>query len=224
MRAAGSIASVAFGALAVGFGAGWIARGLQRMPPSDDVAVDTPPRKPATSASSAAIKTAVATAPTPKLALTAEVWTYPSSLPPGLCDPPAPFSWPSTTPAKESVLRVDGTHYLVGSGFVDHLLEDQAELMKSVRIVPEQEGGVTIGVKMFGIKSTSVLASMGFQNGDTLVCLNTYPMSSPEKALEAYSKLHGMKDVAAGLVRDGKGVVLQYHVAGSKGADLENPF
>ena len=222
MRAAALVAGVCVAALGVGFGAGWIARGVQHAPPSDDLSVGTPKRKPATSASSAAVQTAVATAPKP--ALPPEPWVYPSSLPPGLCDPPAPFSWPSITPAKEGIQRVDGTHYLLGSGFVDHLLENQAELMKSARIVPEQEGGQVVGIRLFGIKPTSVLASMGFQNGDMLVCLSTYPMSSPEKALEAYSKLRGMKDVAAGLVRDGKGVVLQYHVAGGAKADLEDPF
>jgi hypothetical protein len=49
-------------------------------------------------------------------------------------------------------------------------------------------------------------------------------MSSPEMALEAYSKLRAMKDVAVGIVRDGKGLVLQYHVASGGGAALENPF
>jgi hypothetical protein len=49
-------------------------------------------------------------------------------------------------------------------------------------------------------------------------------MNSPEKALEAYTKLRSMKDVSVGIVRDGKGVVLQYHVAGGAKADLEKQF
>ena len=224
MRASGVLAGVAFGALVVGFGAGWIARGTQRSAPAtDDVAVDTPPRKPASSASTPA-KTAQTTAVLQPTATALAPWVYPSSLPPGLCDPPGPFTWPTVPVPAQGIVRVDDRHYLVGSDFTNHLVSNQAELMKSARIVPVQQDGQTVGIKMYGILPATTLATMGFENGDLLVCLNTYSMSSPDKALEAYSKLRGMKDVAVGIVRDGKGVVLRYHVAGGTKADLENPF
>ena len=72
---------------------------------------------------------------------------------------------------------------------VDKILENQAELMRSARIVPEQKDGKVVGVRMFGIRPDTLLGTLGLQNGDRLETINGFNMASPEKALEAYARL-----------------------------------
>jgi general secretion pathway protein C len=61
--------------------------------------------------------------------------------------------------------------------------------MRSARIIPETKDGQVVGVRLFGIRPDTLLGSLGIQNGDRLETINGFSMSSPEKALEAYTRL-----------------------------------
>lgn len=98
----------------------------------------------------------------------------------------------------------------VTRAFVDRALEDQAELMHGGRVVPERRDGATIGVRVFGIRSESTLARLGFENGDLLLRVNGYDMSSPEGALEAYARLRRAAELDVEIVRRGQWMVVRY--------------
>ena len=96
--------------------------------------------------------------------------------------------------------------------YVDQTLENQADLMRSARIVPEAENGQTVGVRIFGVRPGTMLFQLGFQNGDSLRAIEGYSVASPEKALEAYARLRNAQDYHVEIVRLGQRVALLYRV------------
>ena len=87
----------------------------------------------------------------------------------------------------QNIHAVSETKYTVPQTFVDKILQNQAELMRSARIVPHEENGQVVGVKLYGIRRNSLLGKLGLQNGDLLRTINGFDMASPDTALEAYA-------------------------------------
>lgn len=96
--------------------------------------------------------------------------------------------------------------------FLDKTLEQQAELMHSARIVPEMEHGRTVGVKIFGLRPESALTRLGFLTGDSLRAIDGYDLTSPETALEAYSRLRNSSDYHVEIARFGRPKMLLFRV------------
>jgi general secretion pathway protein C len=81
-----------------------------------------------------------------------------------------------------------------------------------MRIVPEVKNGKPSGWRLFAIKPGSLLARVGFHNGDLLQTVNGHDISSPEKALETYGKLRTTGQVHATLFRKGKPIAIDLKI------------
>jgi general secretion pathway protein C len=136
----------------------------------------------------------------------------PTAAPPP--EPPKPTSGaPSLPPDIASkIQKVSDTEFNIDRSVVDKILENQAELMKSARIVPEQKDGKVVGVRMFGIRPDTLLGTLGLQNGDRLETLNGFNMASPEKALEAYARLRTASNLNVKVNRRGAPVSIDFHI------------
>ncbi len=110
------------------------------------------------------------------------------------------------------IQKVSETEFNVDRSVVDKILENQAELMRSARIVPEQKDGKVVGIRMFGIRPDTLLGTLGFQNGDRLETINGFNMSSPEKALEAYARLRTAPNLTVKINRRGKPVTVDFRI------------
>jgi general secretion pathway protein C len=110
------------------------------------------------------------------------------------------------------IQKVSETEYNVDRAVVDKILESQAELMKTARIVPEQKDGKVVGIRLFGIRPNTLLGSLGFQNGDRLETINGFDMSSPEKALEAYARLRTASNLNVKVNRRGNPLSIDYRI------------
>jgi general secretion pathway protein C len=120
---------------------------------------------------------------------------------------------PSLDPAiAAKIHKVSDTEFNIDRSVVDQILENQAELMKSARIVPEQKDGKVVGVRMFGIRPDTLLGALGLQNGDRLETLNGFNMASPEKALEAYARLRTASALNVKVNRRGAPVSIDLHI------------
>lgn len=129
--------------------------------------------------------------------------------------PPPPAGAPGALdPAiAKGIKRNSATDYDIDRSVVDKILENQAELMKTARIIPDKEGDKVKGVRMFGIKSGSILQLLGMENGDRLQTINGFDVSSPEKALEAYARLRaGADQLTVQINRKGSDMNLDYHI------------
>jgi general secretion pathway protein C len=113
----------------------------------------------------------------------------------------------------DSSIKSSGeTKFSVSRGFVDKVLQNQAEIMRSARIVPHEENGQVVGVKLYGIRRNSLLGKLGLQNGDLLRTINGFAMSSPDTALEAYSKLRSSNNLSVAVVRRGRPMNVEYDI------------
>lgn len=112
----------------------------------------------------------------------------------------------------KGIQRVSATEFNIDRGIVDKILENQSELMRQARIVPEQENGKTVGIRLFGVRSDTLLGTLGMENGDRLQQINGFDMASPEKALEAYARLRMADHLTVQVNRGGKNMNLDYNI------------
>ncbi|HMR77941.1 MAG TPA: type II secretion system protein GspC [Polyangiaceae bacterium] len=110
------------------------------------------------------------------------------------------------------IQKISETEFNVDRSVVDKILENQAELMRSARIVPEQQAGKVVGIRMFGIRPDTLLGTLGFQNGDRLETINGFNMASPEKALEAYARLRTASNLNVKVNRRGQPMSIDFRI------------
>lgn len=108
--------------------------------------------------------------------------------------------------------KVSETEFNVERSVVDQILENQAELMRSARIVPEKEGDKTVGIRLFGIRPDSLLGTLGLENGDRLQSINGFEMADPQKALEAYARLRSADRLSVSVQRKGKPMTIDFNI------------
>jgi general secretion pathway protein C len=112
----------------------------------------------------------------------------------------------------KGIVQLSATEFNIDRATLDRILENQATLMSQVRIVPMQAPGQPSGIKLLGIKPESVLAKVGMLNGDLLQAINGFDVTSPERALEAYTRLTTTPRLTVQINRRGRTVNLDYHV------------
>lgn len=140
--------------------------------------------------------------------------TAPPAAAPVASAAPAPAGGPSPVPADiaSKIQKVSDTEFNVDRSVVDKILENQAELMKSARIVPETKDGKVLGIRLFGIRPDTLLGTLGLQNGDRLEAINGFNMGSPEKALEAYARLRTASKLDVNVNRRGSPVAIAFNI------------
>jgi general secretion pathway protein C len=111
-----------------------------------------------------------------------------------------------------NIKALSETKFAVKKPFVDKILMNQAAIMSSARIVPHEENGQVVGVKLYGIRRNSLLGKLGLQNGDLLRTINGFEMSSPDTALEAYARLRSASNLSVAVVRRGQPMNVQYDI------------
>lgn len=128
--------------------------------------------------------------------------------------PPPPTTGPGAVPQEiaSHIQRVSPTEFNVDRQVVDKILENQAELMRMARIVPEQENGKVVGIRLFGVRPDTLLGTLGLENGDRLQAINGFDMTSPEKALEAYARLRTADHLTVQVNRRGQNTNLDFNI------------
>ncbi|MCH2110394.1 MAG: general secretion pathway protein GspC, partial [Polyangiaceae bacterium] len=110
------------------------------------------------------------------------------------------------------IKKISDTEFEVDRSAIDKILNNQATLMRSARIVPESEGGKVLGIRLFGVRPKTLLGTLGLKNGDRLETINGFNMGSPEKALEAYARLRTASNLALTLNRRGKPMTINLRI------------
>lgn len=132
---------------------------------------------------------------------------------PAAADPPKAGGAKALDPAlAKGIQKISPNEYNIDRAVVDKILENQADLMRQARIVPEQENGRVVGIRLFGIRGETLLGTLGMQNGDRLQTINGFEMGSPEKALEAYARLRTADKLTISLNRNGQNMNLDYNI------------
>jgi general secretion pathway protein C len=126
--------------------------------------------------------------------------------------PPPPKSAISEEELNAGITQVSDTNYSVSRALLDKVLSAQSELMRAARVIPYEENGRVVGVKVYGIRRAALLGKLGIQNGDVLRTINGFDLSSPDSALEAYTKLRQMDQFSIAMIRRGQPRTMEYQV------------
>jgi hypothetical protein len=112
-----------------------------------------------------------------------------------------------------AVKSTSATTFEIDSATWDKLFANPAEVVKGARLVPAMRNGKPEGFKIYAIKPESLVARLGFQNGDTLVAILGEPMSSLDRGLEVYTKIRRLKPrepIDVIVMRKGTPITLTY--------------
>jgi general secretion pathway protein C len=106
------------------------------------------------------------------------------------------------------IKKIDDTHYQISRAVVDLVLSNPMAVAKGARVVPAMKDGKPSGFKLYAIRPSSIWARVGLMNGDTLVAINGFDLTSADKALEVYTKLRDAKTLVVDLERRGQPLTL----------------
>jgi len=113
---------------------------------------------------------------------------------------------------EEGVNKVSDTEFEIDKKVVDKILENPMSVARGARIVPSIKNGKANGFKLYAIRPSSVYAKIGLMNGDTIHSINGFDLTSPDKALEVYTKVRSASSLSVTATRRGKPVTLNYSI------------
>ncbi|WP_223645397.1 type II secretion system protein GspC [Corallococcus sp. EGB] len=93
--------------------------------------------------------------------------------------------------------------YAVPREDVTEALTHLPELSMQARVVPAFKDGRPVGFKLFSIREDSFYSRLGLRNGDVLQRINGLDLDSPDKALEAFTKLRDARRIELQIERAG---------------------
>lgn len=110
--------------------------------------------------------------------------------------------------ASSMVQQVGENQYVIKRAELQKMTSNLNALARQARIVPAKEGGF----KIYSIKKNSIYRSIGIKNGDIIKSINGIELSSPDKALEAYSRLQTASKLSLDVKRRGETMSIDYTV------------
>ncbi|HEX4449272.1 MAG TPA: type II secretion system protein GspC, partial [Kofleriaceae bacterium] len=111
-----------------------------------------------------------------------------------------------------AIRRVAPNKYAIDKSIVDQILANPMSVAKGARVVPSVKDGKPHGFKLYAIRPSSVFAKLGLENGDTLVTINGFDLTTADKALEIYTKLRDATTIEIELERKGVRITIDYVV------------
>jgi general secretion pathway protein C len=126
--------------------------------------------------------------------------------------PTVPSGDPLMAEMDKGIKKITEHRYEVQRQTVDSLLGNMNVLSRSARIVPEVKDGKAAGFRLFSVRPDGPFAKIGLQNGDVISAINGLEMSSPDKALEVYTKLRSASHLSVGLERNGQKITKEYNI------------
>jgi general secretion pathway protein C len=126
--------------------------------------------------------------------------------------PPGAHSCAFDRPELARAIRCAGDRCVVRRWLVELALDNAGPLAACARIVPSLVDGRPTGVKLYAIRPGSLMARLLLQNGDTIQRINGFEMSSPDRALEVYTRLRSPADFDVEIERRGQPMRLHYTI------------
>ncbi|HEX3903050.1 MAG TPA: type II secretion system protein GspC [Polyangia bacterium] len=125
---------------------------------------------------------------------------------------PAAAKDPLAEALDRGIKKTGPNSYEVQHSTLDALLGNMGALAKAARIVPEMKDGKSAGFRLLSIKPDGPFGKIGLQNGDVISAINGLEMTSPDKALEVYTKLRTANHLSVGLDRNGQKITEDYNI------------
>jgi general secretion pathway protein C len=111
-----------------------------------------------------------------------------------------------------SIRKISENKYEVARDALNKVLANTTILARSARIVPSVKNGQPNGFKLYAIRPGSLYSLLGMQNGDTLSAVNGHAMTTPDAALDVYTKLRNASHLTISFDRGGNTVTNEYNI------------
>lgn len=118
---------------------------------------------------------------------------------------------PGSTPSTSTFAQKTGIDtYIVDQRKIQEALANPTQMMGDARLRPNagKEGGFILSE----VKPGGIYQSLGLQNGDIILRINEYDISSPERALQAFTALKGLDRVQLDIIRSGSKMTMTYQI------------
>ena len=102
--------------------------------------------------------------------------------------------------------------YIVDKSTLQQALDRPGQIMTDARLLPNLADGKQQGFSISEIKPNGIYQSLGLQNGDVLLRINDFNISSTETALQALMALKGMDRVNLDIIRSGSKTTMTYMI------------
>jgi type II secretion system protein C len=107
------------------------------------------------------------------------------------------------------IRQVGENQYVIRRQDIQKATGNLNALATQARIVPAKKEN---GFRILNIRNGSLYQKIGIQNGDVVRSINGIDISSPDKALEAYSRLQSASKISIDIVRRGGNQTLEYTI------------
>jgi general secretion pathway protein C len=111
----------------------------------------------------------------------------------------------------DGIRKIDDNNYEIDRALVEKIMANPTAI-RGARIVPSIKNGKPNGFKLYAIRPSSAFAMIGLQNGDTIHGINGFDLTTPDKALEVYTKVREANSISVSVTRRGKPVTLNYSI------------
>jgi|GEM_PF-2760223 len=123
-------------------------------------------------------------------------------MPPAPTPSEPPRAIPLPEPAVTGVERVGERAWEVRRDTVESVLSNPMRTLASLRVMPAQEGGRALGMRVRGVARTP-LAALGIEDGDVIRSVNGLELTSPDGMLEAWVRLRSSDRLRVEILRGG---------------------
>jgi len=131
---------------------------------------------------------------------------------PAAAAPPPPSTDPFAAELDKGIKKTSENGYEIQRGTVDSMLGNMAVLSRAARIVPEVRDGKNAGFRLFSVKADGPFGKIGLQNGDVIYAINGMEMTSPDNALQVYTKLKSANHISVAIERNGAKLTKDYNI------------
>ncbi len=108
--------------------------------------------------------------------------------------------------------RTGESSYLIDQQRVQQALEKPDQLMTDARFVPHFVDGRQEGFVVREVRPGGIYQSLGLVNGDVLLRINEFTISSPDTALQAITALKGIDRAQLDIIRNGTKMTMTYQI------------
>ncbi len=112
----------------------------------------------------------------------------------------------------KGIRKIGENKYEIDRRVVNDFLANAANLGRGARIVPNMKGGKTDGFRVYAVRPYSVFYKLGIRNGDVIRAVNNQDISSPDKALELFTKLRGASHLTISVERRRRPITMEYTI------------
>lgn len=129
-----------------------------------------------------------------------------------VAEAPSDGSGIPTADLDNGITKISDNEYSVTRSLLNEVLVNQGAIMSAARVIPHEEGGHVVGLKLYGVRRGSILSRIGLSNGDTLRTINGYSMSSLDDGIAAFANLRNAEHLTVSVVRGGTPTNINYSI------------